>query len=73
MRPYIIRRLGHALRPRRRASHLKELTVAMVAFTKDLGDEMNDVLVLTLSDFGRPVAENGRFSQDICKPATPTE
>ena len=30
----------------------------------DTGDQMNDVLVLTLSDFGRTVAENGTSGTD---------
>jgi len=46
------------------ANRLRELTDAMAAFTKDLGDQMNDVLVLTLSDFGRTVAENGTNGTD---------
>jgi uncharacterized protein (DUF1501 family) len=46
------------------ATRLRELCDAMAAFTKDLGDSMNDVLVLTLSDFGRTVAENGTNGTD---------
>lgn len=46
------------------ATRLRELCDAMTAFTKDLGDGMKDVLVLTLSDFGRTVAENGTNGTD---------
>lgn len=46
------------------ATLLGELCKAMATFTKDLGDAMNDVLVLTLSDFGRTVAENGTNGTD---------
>lgn len=46
------------------ASRLRELCDAMTAFTQDLGDAMKDVLVLTLSDFGRTVAENGTNGTD---------
>jgi uncharacterized protein (DUF1501 family) len=46
------------------ANRLRELTDAMAAFAKDLGDQMNEVLVLTLSDFGRTVAENGTYGTD---------
>lgn len=46
------------------ANRLRELSDAMAAFAKDLGDKMNDVLVLTLSDFGRTVAENGTSGTD---------
>ncbi|MES2980755.1 MAG: DUF1501 domain-containing protein [Verrucomicrobiota bacterium] len=46
------------------ANRLRDLSDAMAAFAKDLGDQMNDVLVLTLSDFGRTVAENGTSGTD---------
>jgi uncharacterized protein (DUF1501 family) len=46
------------------ATRLRELTQAMTAFHTDLGDKMNDVLVLTLSDFGRTVAQNGTNGTD---------
>jgi len=46
------------------ANRLRDLCDAMAAFRKDLGDAMNDVLVLTLSDFGRTVAENGTSGTD---------
>jgi uncharacterized protein (DUF1501 family) len=36
----------------------------LAAFAKDLGDRMNDVLVLTMSDFGRTAAENGTGGTD---------
>lgn len=37
---------------------------ALAAFAKDLGDKMNDVLVVTLTDFGRTAAENGTGGTD---------
>lgn len=40
------------------------LADALAAFTQDLGDRMDDVLVLTLSDFGRTAAENGTSGTD---------
>lgn len=40
------------------------LADALAAFTQDLGDRMDDVLVLTLSDFGRTAAENGTAGTD---------
>lgn len=40
------------------------LADALAAFTQDLGDRMDDVLVLTLSDFGRTAAENGTGGTD---------
>jgi uncharacterized protein (DUF1501 family) len=36
----------------------------LAAFAKDLGDRMNDTLVLTMSDFGRTAAENGTGGTD---------
>jgi uncharacterized protein (DUF1501 family) len=37
---------------------------ALAAFAKDVGDKMNDVLVVTLTDFGRTAAENGTTGTD---------
>lgn len=46
------------------ANRLADLTSAMDTFAKDLGDKMEDVLVLSLSDFGRTVRENGTSGTD---------
>ncbi|GAB4246132.1 MAG: DUF1501 domain-containing protein [Candidatus Methylacidiphilales bacterium] len=43
---------------------VQTLTEALAAFTKDLENRMDDVLVLTLSDFGRTAAENGTGGTD---------
>jgi uncharacterized protein (DUF1501 family) len=40
------------------------LADALVSFTQDLGDRLNDTLVLTVSDFGRTAAENGTGGTD---------
>lgn len=40
------------------------LADALAAFLADLGDKAGDVLVLTLSDFGRTAAENGTGGTD---------
>ncbi len=40
------------------------LADALAAFAHDLGDRLNDVLVITLSDFGRTAAENGTNGTD---------
>ncbi len=40
------------------------LAGGMDAFAKDLGDRLDDTLILTLSDFGRTVAENGTSGTD---------
>jgi uncharacterized protein (DUF1501 family) len=36
----------------------------LAAFAQDLGDRLNDTLVLTMSDFGRTAAENGTGGTD---------
>jgi hypothetical protein len=46
------------------AVRLGELGQALAAFHKDLGDRMSDVVVLTLTEFGRTVAENGNRGTD---------
>lgn len=45
-------------------NQLQNLGDALAAFCKDLGDRLNDTLVLTLSDFGRTAAENGTAGTD---------
>lgn len=42
----------------------QQLGDAVAAFARDLGDRMNDVLVATLTDFGRTAAENGTGGTD---------
>jgi uncharacterized protein (DUF1501 family) len=46
------------------ATRLKDLGDALGAFSQDLGDRMSDVVVLTMSEFGRTVAENGSIGTD---------
>jgi uncharacterized protein (DUF1501 family) len=46
------------------ATRLRELGDALGAFATDLGDRMSDVVVLTMSEFGRTVAENGSIGTD---------
>ncbi len=42
----------------------QQLSKSIAAFVQDLGDRMDDVLVLTLSDFGRTAAQNGNNGTD---------
>lgn len=42
----------------------QNLADALAAFHKDMGDRMDDVLVATLSDFGRTAEENGTGGTD---------
>ena len=46
------------------AGLLDELAGALTAFNTDLGERMRDVVVLTMSEFGRAVSENGSRGTD---------
>jgi len=46
------------------ATRLRELGDSLAAFAQDLGDRMSDVVVLTMSEFGRTVSENGSIGTD---------
>jgi uncharacterized protein (DUF1501 family) len=46
------------------ATRLRELGDSLAAFSQDLGDRMSEVVVLTMSEFGRTVAENGSIGTD---------
>ena len=46
------------------ANNLKALGDALAAFHTDLGDRMEDVVVLTMSEFGRTARENGNRGTD---------
>jgi uncharacterized protein (DUF1501 family) len=46
------------------AGRLRELGHALAAFQKDLGERMQDVVLVTLTEFGRTVRENGNRGTD---------
>jgi uncharacterized protein (DUF1501 family) len=46
------------------AQRLRELGTSLAAFEKDLGERMQDVVVVTLTEFGRTVHENGNRGTD---------
>ena len=46
------------------ANRLKELGDGLAAFYQDLGDRMEDVVIVTLSEFGRTAGENGNRGTD---------
>jgi uncharacterized protein (DUF1501 family) len=46
------------------ANLLREYGQALSAFWTDMGDRMNDVVVVTMSEFGRTAKENGNRGTD---------
>ncbi len=46
------------------ATRLSDLGQALWAFAQDLGEKLRDVVVLTMSEFGRTVRENGNAGTD---------
>jgi uncharacterized protein (DUF1501 family) len=46
------------------ATRLDDLARGIAALARDLGDRMQDVVIVTMSEFGRAVAENGNRGTD---------
>jgi len=46
------------------AARLDDFSRGIAALVRDLGDRMSDVVILTMSEFGRAVAENGSRGTD---------
>ena len=46
------------------ANNLRQFALAIAAFTQDLGSRMSDVVLVTTSEFGRTVRENGNRGTD---------
>ena len=45
-------------------NQLRQFGSSLAAFTQDLGDKMEDVVLVTMSEFGRTFAENGNAGTD---------
>jgi uncharacterized protein (DUF1501 family) len=43
---------------------LRQFGNALAAFSQDMGDRMEDIVVVTMSEFGRTVKENGNRGTD---------
>ena len=43
---------------------LRQFGSSLAAFTRDMGDRMEDIVLVTMSEFGRTVAENGNRGTD---------
>jgi len=43
---------------------LRQFSMALAAFTQDMGDRMEDIVLVTMSEFGRTVEENGNGGTD---------
>jgi len=54
----------HANQPNQLANNLRTFSDAIAAFSKDLGSRMSDVVLVTMSEFGRTVRENGNRGTD---------
>jgi uncharacterized protein (DUF1501 family) len=46
------------------ANRLKQLAEGLATFYRDLGDRVEDVVLITLSEFGRTARENGNRGTD---------
>jgi uncharacterized protein (DUF1501 family) len=46
------------------ANLLRQFSSALAAFSQDMGDRMEDIVLVTMSEFGRTVEENGNAGTD---------
>ncbi|HVY02703.1 MAG TPA: DUF1501 domain-containing protein, partial [Caulobacterales bacterium] len=54
----------HVQEPNRLPARLAEFGASLAAFYRDLGDRMGDVVLVTMSEFGRAAKENGDRGTD---------
>ena len=54
----------HTNEPQQLANLLREFSGSLTAFWNDMGDRMQDIVVVTMSEFGRTAHENGNRGTD---------
>ena len=54
----------HQNQPNQLGNGLRQLGGALAAFAADMGDRMEDIVVVTMSEFGRTAQENGNSGTD---------
>jgi uncharacterized protein (DUF1501 family) len=54
----------HGNEPNQLSSLLRQFASAIDAFSKDMGDRMEDIVLVTMSEFGRTAQENGDAGTD---------
>jgi uncharacterized protein (DUF1501 family) len=54
----------HANQPNQLAQRLREFGDSLGAFNRDLGDRMRNIVVLTMTEFGRSIRQNGSGGTD---------
>jgi uncharacterized protein (DUF1501 family) len=54
----------HGNEPGQMANQLRQFSMALSAFCQDIGDRMEDIVLVTMSEFGRTAQENGNNGTD---------
>jgi len=54
----------HQNEPAQMSNLLRQFGIALAAFSQDMGDRMEDIVLVTMSEFGRTVEENGNAGTD---------
>ena len=54
----------HGNEPGQMANQLRQFGMALSAFCQDMGDKMEDIVLVTMSEFGRTAQENGNNGTD---------
>jgi uncharacterized protein (DUF1501 family) len=54
----------HQNEPNQLSNQSRQFAYALSAFTSDMGDKMEDIVIVTMSEFGRTARENGDSGTD---------